>query len=73
MVDFERFHRYNFRTKFLKNEKHFLENWNTVFELKALRLKTQFHTKLPIQEPVLRQTEWRVQNKPIIGFETLFL
>ena len=43
---------------FKKLEQHFL------FE--TLRLKAHhFHTKLPYQQPMLRQIEWGVQNRPI--------
>ena len=46
--------------------KTFLKNRSTAFYLKALRLKTyHFHTKLPYQKLMLRQTEWSVQNRPI--------
>ena len=46
--------------------KTFLKKWSTVFKLQALRLKTHhFHTKSPYQKPMLRQTEWWVQNEPI--------
>ena len=35
-------------------------------DVKALRLKTHhFHTKLPYEKSILRQTEWCVQNGPI--------
>ena len=34
--------------------------------MKALRLKTHhFHTKLPSQNPMLRQIKWTLQNRPI--------
>ena len=45
--------------------KAFPKNWSTVFKLKPLRLKTHhFHTKMLCQKPMLRQTEWRLQNEP---------
>ena len=40
--------------------------------MKAPRLKTHhFHTKLPYQKLMLRQTEWWVQNGPITKNEVL--
>ena len=46
----KRFQYVNFETDFLR-------------KLKVLRLKTHhLHTKLPCQKPILRQTEWVVQN-----------
>ena len=57
--NFERFQDFIFETNFLENENLFFKNWDTVFKLKALRLKTrQFHAKLPYQKPVLKQIEW---------------
>ena len=47
-------------------KKTFSKNWGTVFQLKALRLKTHnFHTNLSYQKPMLKQIEWWVQNGPI--------
>ena len=41
------------------------KNWSAAFGLKPLQLKTPyFHTKLPCQKQILRQTEWRVQTGP---------
>ena len=52
--------------RFSGKRKPFSKNWNTDFYLKALRLKTHhFHAKLPYQKPMLRQTEWWLQNGPI--------
>ena len=49
---------------FLKN--FFKKNWSTVFQLKALRLKTHhFHTKLPYQKPMLRQIKQSLQSGPL--------
>ena len=46
--------------------KPFLKSWSTVSLLKALTLKMHhFHTILPHQKPMLRQTEWWVPNGPI--------
>ena len=46
--------------------KSFSKNWSRVFYLKALRLETHhFQTKLPYQNPMLRQIKWWVQNVPI--------
>ena len=45
--------------------KAFPKNWSTVFKFKPLRLKAHhFHTKMLCQKPMLRQTEWRLQNEP---------
>ena len=58
--NFERFQYFNFETDFLENESLFQKTGI------PLRLKTyHFHTKLPYQKPMLRQTEWWVQNGPI--------
>ena len=52
--------------------KPFSKNCRTVFWFKGLRLKTHHsHTKLTYQKPVLRQTEWWVQNEPITKNEVL--
>ena len=65
-VNFERFQYFNLETNFLENENFFSKNWRTIFQLKALRLKTHhFHTKLPYQKPILRHIESWVQNGPI--------
>ena len=59
--------------------KRFSKSWSIVFQLKALRLRMyHFHTKLPYQEPMLRQIAWWVQNGPIkkngvLPVTTLFL
>ena len=59
--------------------KRFSKSWSIIFQLKALRLKMyHFHTKLPYQEPMLRQIAWWVQNGPIkkngvLPVTTLFL
>ena len=43
--------------------KTFSKNWGTVFKFKVLRLRTHhLHTKQHCQMPMLRQTEWKVQN-----------
>ena len=45
--------------------KAFPKNWSTVFKFKPLRLKAHhFHAKMLCQKPMLRQTEWRLQNEP---------
>ena len=47
---------FKFEKDFLEKENLFSRHWSTVFQLKALRLKTyHFHTKLPYQKPILRQ------------------
>ena len=62
---FERFQNFNFHLGFQPNENLFSKNWSTVFQFKALRLKTHhFHTKLRYWKPILRQIEWWVQNGP---------
>ena len=44
----------------------YYKNLSTVFQLKVIGLKTQyFYRKLPCERPMLRQTEWEVQNGPI--------
>ena len=53
--DFERFQYSNFEKSFIKKLKLFLKHWRTVLQLK----------KLPCQNPILRQIEWGVQNRPI--------
>ena len=63
--NFWSFQYFDFETNFLKKRKLFLNNWSTVFWLKALRWTMQhFHIKLLYQKSVLRQTEWGVQNGP---------
>ena len=64
-----RFRKNVFNTLTMKQterRKSFSKNWSIVFQLKVLRLKRHyFHKKLPCQKPILRQTEWGVQNGPI--------
>ena len=52
-------------TLVLKLEKpKFSKNWTIDLEQKVRKLKTHyFHTKQPCQKPILRQIEWRVQNR----------
>ena len=58
---------YFFDANFLKRD-FFLQKWSNVFQLKTLRLKTQyFHTKLPCKKPLLRQMDLS-QNKITIFF-----
>ena len=48
-----------------EKRKPFSKNWSIAFQLKVLRLKTQyFHQKPPSKKPVLRQIEWGLQNGP---------
>ena len=59
--NFQRFQYFNFETNFPENE--------NLFQKKGLPFFSwthHFHTKLPYQKPILRQTEWWVQNGPII-------
>ena len=64
--NFRRLQYFNFENRFSGKRKAFSKNWSTIFQLKALRLKTHdFHTKLPYQKPMLRQIEWLLQNGPI--------
>ena len=57
--NFEPFEHFNFETDFLENENLFEKTGALFFQLKALRLKMHyFHTKLPYQKPMLRQTKW---------------
>ena len=59
----ERFHYLNFEISLLKTKTF----WSTCFPLKVLRWKTQhLHTKLPRQNPFLRQIKRGVQNGPKI-------
>ena len=59
---FECYQYFDFETNFLKNENLF-QKMEYLFQLKVLRLKAQyFHAKLPA---MLRQIEWKVQNRPI--------
>ena len=65
VIDSEVFNTLTLEQIFWKT-KTFFKNWNTVFWLKLLRLKTHyFHSELLCQKPVLRQIEWRLQNRPI--------
>ena len=67
--NFKRFQWFNFETDSLENENLF-----SIFQLKALRFKTHhFHTKLPYQNPTLRQIKWRLQNGPITKNEVLLV
>ena len=68
--NFKRF-QYLTLSNFLKYEKLFRKN-GMFFQLKVLGLKSQhFYTKLSCQNPMLRQTEWGVQNTPITKNEFL--
>ena len=54
------------RFNLLKKQELFLKTWSTVSQFRVLCMKEQcFHTKLPCQKSMLRQIEWRVQNRPI--------
>ena len=58
--------------QFSGRRKPFSKNWNTIFLLKLIRLKTHhFHTKVSCQKPMLRQIESGVQNGPITKNGTL--
>ena len=53
--------------RFSGKRKPFLKNWSAVSYLEALWLEIHcFHTKLPYHKPMLKHTEWWVQNGPII-------
>ena len=52
--NFKNFDYCNFEANFLKNANHFQKTGVPLF-----------HTKLLCQKPILRQIEWRVQNRPI--------
>ena len=59
-------------------KKPFSKNWNTILQLKIIRLKAHHsHSKLLCQEPMLTQIKWRLQNGPftksgVLPVTTLF-
>ena len=64
------FHTLRLRNNFFEKRKPFWKNCSTKLLLKLLRMKTQdFHTNLVSQKPMLIQTEWWVQNGPVIWTE----
>ena len=42
-----------------------IKNPSIFFQLKVQQLKMHFHKNLPCRQPVLRQTEWGLQNAPV--------
>ena len=63
--NFERFQHIKFETSFLETT-NFKKKLETIFYLKVLRIKKQqFDTKQLCQKPMLRQTEYAIQNGPI--------
>ena len=52
--------------------KTFFKKLDYCFLVESIRIENaHFHTKLPYQRPMLRQTEWRVQNGPITKNDVL--